>query len=174
MNTIVVRPVKVSDAEGIAEVHVLSWKETYKGLIPDEVLDALTITDRTKRWKEILTTTEEKWKGFVAEKNNKVIGWTTFGRAREENVDKDTGELWAIYVHPNHLKKGAGSLLMEKVLSELKNMGYNKAYLWVLTTNQNAIDWYEKKGWQKTSEIKLDNRGNHILHETKFVIKLGS
>jgi N-acetylglutamate synthase-like GNAT family acetyltransferase len=172
MNTIVVRPMRLIDAEGIAGVHVLSWKDTYKGLIPDEMLDNLNIPDRTNRWKETIVNTEQKWKGLVAEEKGKVIGWATYGKPREENIPERMGELWAIYVHPESLKKGAGSLLMEECLNGLKKMGYKSAYLWVLTTNIKSREWYEKKGWKKTEEIKLDKRGDHELHETKYVIDL--
>lgn len=33
-----IRKATINDAEGIAKVHVDSWRTTYKGIIPDEFL----------------------------------------------------------------------------------------------------------------------------------------
>jgi hypothetical protein len=38
MASITVRQARVRDAKARARVHVQSWQETYRGLIPDEIL----------------------------------------------------------------------------------------------------------------------------------------
>lgn len=37
-----VRPAELDDANGIAEVHVTSWRETYSGLVPDRLRSGRT------------------------------------------------------------------------------------------------------------------------------------
>ena len=44
---VTIRPAEISDALGIARVHVNAWRETYKGIIPDSVLDALSYEELT-------------------------------------------------------------------------------------------------------------------------------
>ena len=36
----------LADAEAIATVHVRSWQAAYRGQLPDEYLDGLTVEDR--------------------------------------------------------------------------------------------------------------------------------
>jgi hypothetical protein len=37
---------QLSDARAIAEVHVASWKTTYRGIVDDAFLDQLSVHDR--------------------------------------------------------------------------------------------------------------------------------
>ena len=47
---VVVRPVTVDDAWGLAAVHVASWQWAYAGLLPAGQLAALSVEDRAARW----------------------------------------------------------------------------------------------------------------------------
>ncbi len=169
MSNIIVRQAQRQDALGIATVHVLSWQNTYRGLMPDEMLDTLTIEARSKRWKEMLEKPTEETTVIVAEKENKIIGWASFGKNRDDDLDSNFGELWAIYVHPDSLGIGAGSLLMDFALKELQKQQFKKVTLWVLTTNIKTRNWYEKKGWINEGSTKIDKRGDYELHETRYI-----
>ena len=46
-----IRPATVEDAPALAQVHVTSWRETYRGLVPDAYLDSLSVPERTERWR---------------------------------------------------------------------------------------------------------------------------
>lgn len=172
MSNIVIRQAQKDDIRGIAEVHVLSWQKTYRGLMPDEMLDSLNIEDRAKRWERMFDEPSEGVTIIVAKQNEKVVGWSSFGKNRDEDANADTGEVLAIYAHPDYLGIGAGSLMMEYACNQLKKDGYKKATLWVLTTNQNAKNWYEKKGWKNEGKTKMDKRGDHELHETRYFKEL--
>ena len=41
------------DIQGIAKVHVDSWKATYKGIFADEILDNIAYEKREKQWEDI-------------------------------------------------------------------------------------------------------------------------
>lgn len=41
------------DIQGIAKVHVDSWKTTYKGIFADEILDNIAYEKREKQWEDI-------------------------------------------------------------------------------------------------------------------------
>lgn len=46
-----IRKARLKDAEGIARVHVDSWRTTYRGIIPDDYLNGLSYEQRTELWK---------------------------------------------------------------------------------------------------------------------------
>ena len=39
----IVRPARIEDAPAIAEVHIQTWRETYAGLMPTEMLAGLSV-----------------------------------------------------------------------------------------------------------------------------------
>ncbi|MEO7000909.1 MAG: hypothetical protein ABI068_03820 [Ktedonobacterales bacterium] len=57
-DTISIRPAREGDAPGIARVHLASWQTTYRGIVPDDILDHLTLGDYEPRWRQRLTSAE--------------------------------------------------------------------------------------------------------------------
>ncbi|WP_157605345.1 hypothetical protein [Schlesneria paludicola] len=45
-----VRRATAADAESIALVHVLSWQHAYRGIVPDSVLNHLSVEARRTTW----------------------------------------------------------------------------------------------------------------------------
>ena len=52
---VVVRPARVDDADAIAAVHVRAWQDTYRGAMPDDFLDGMSIEERALRWRDGLS-----------------------------------------------------------------------------------------------------------------------
>jgi hypothetical protein len=50
----VIRPAVVSDAVGLAHVHIESWRRTYKGIVPDDYLANLSLESRVQNWQRYL------------------------------------------------------------------------------------------------------------------------
>ncbi|MGG0452603.1 hypothetical protein ABEY82_19735 [Priestia megaterium] len=63
-----IRQGRIGDEAGIANVHVESWKSTYKGLVPNSFLDSLSAEKRKPVWKKQL----ESNSIFVAEENGQI------------------------------------------------------------------------------------------------------
>lgn len=156
----------VSDARAIAIVHVSSWQAIYRGHIPDKVLDNLSIPDREKLWKTLL---ENKASVLVLEENNNLIGFISFCPSRDHDVNPVTvAEISAIYLNPESWRKGLGKLLCNTAIDELRKSGYTEVNLWVLDDNQQAKQFYEKMGFMKSSDIKIDKREGYILREIRY------
>ncbi len=167
-----IRDASVNDAQGIATVHVKMWQNAYKGQIPDSILDSLSIDEKTESWGKELKNPHKNTYAYVADVDGVVAGWVTGGVSRDEDVTKETGELYGIYVHPDYTDKGLGSKLMGHLLDTLKRDGYKKATLWVLDTNEKTRKWYESKGWQVEGKTKIDKRGDFDLSETRYIVDL--
>jgi L-amino acid N-acyltransferase YncA len=119
MDAIEIRPAEKKDASGIAKVHIQTWQYAYKGLMPDNFLNNLSIEKRTKRWEETLSNPKPESQSYVAITDNKVIGFCSVGHCRDKDMSETTGELYAIYIDSNFMNKGAGSALQEKVKQKL-------------------------------------------------------
>ncbi len=167
MNEIKIRKATSEDAAGIAKVQVETWKTAYKGLMPDDYLNSLSAESKTAKWKEGIGDPKDKTY-LVAELNGEVVGFCIVGPTRDEDANKEIGELYAIYVLKSHAGNGIGSKLMTNGLEILVNQGFKEATLWVLDTNSETRKWYESKGWTEDGKTKIDSKRGFDLHETRY------
>lgn len=138
------RAATVDDALAICELHVAAWKRAYRGIVPDRVLDALTVESKLDQRRALLAANERR--NFVAEQGGVVIGWSAFGTSRDADAN-GAGELYAIYVHPRHWGCGAGRALLAASETGLLEDGFERAALWVLRDNSRTRSFYEFNGW---------------------------
>ena len=83
---VVIREATSDDARAIAEVHVASWRWAYRGDLPAEFLDGLTVDDREREWREWLT--PEQGAGTLVALEGGVIGFCSFGPSRDYDADQ--------------------------------------------------------------------------------------
>jgi GNAT superfamily N-acetyltransferase len=133
----VIRPGTPDDAEGVARVHVETWQAAYAHALPSEKLQALSMTDAVQRHRS-------RPPGLVADSGGEILGFVDVGASRDPGTD---GELFAIYVHPEHWGTGVGRALIEAGEAELRKLGHQDAILWVLDDNPRARRFYELAGW---------------------------
>lgn len=141
-----VRPATPEDARGIAEVHVRSWRAAYRGLVPAEVLDRLSVDDREGTWAEMLRNGSRV---LVAEEpDGTLAGFCGFARpARDDDAVPGSGEILALYVDPERWRAGTGGALLDAAVEELAAEGCDEATLWVLRGNDRAIGFYARHGF---------------------------
>ncbi|HET8616410.1 MAG TPA: GNAT family N-acetyltransferase [Actinomycetales bacterium] len=167
--TFVVRAARPEDADGIAHVHVAAWRVGYRGLLPGAFLSGLSVEQRTSRWQAILAQpSEPPAQTLLAERDGSVVGFASVGPARDEGAGATTGELWAIYVHPDHWRSGAGHALHERAMEVLRDAGRTDATLWVLAGNERAAAFYARHGWAPDGATKTDWRDDVRLDELRY------
>ena len=142
-----IRLATVEDARAIAEVHVASWRDTYRGLLPDRYLDRLSVDEREAQRREILEDPSGEWGTLVAEEDGRVIGFAAFGPSRDDDAPPGTGEIPAIYVAPEVVGTGVGRELFAEANAAMREAGFTRATLWVLEVNDRARRFYERAGW---------------------------
>ena len=84
-----------SDAKAIAQVHIRSWQQAYRDLMPCEYLDSLnkTLPQRVSYWTNTIQSGDSTL--LVAELDNQVIGWISVGASRDPDAAMDTrGKSW--------------------------------------------------------------------------------
>jgi GNAT superfamily N-acetyltransferase len=158
-----IRPAEPADARGIARVHVESWRTTYRGLVPDAYLDALSIDRREQFWRERLTGAgiPQGFEVVAVEQDGTVVGFASGGPERE-NDPLYRGELYAIYLLQSHQGRGIGSKLLRAVAARLLQDGTTAMLLWVLADNP-ACKFYARLGGQKLREKGIEIGGASLV-----------
>lgn len=164
MDNIVIRKAIVSDAAGIAEIHIRSWQSAYKGIVPQDHLDSLDMEERVKSWENGLETPScPSMVRLVALFNKQIVGFSCIGKSRETDMPEH-GELYAIYMTPDFYGRSVGYGLFRESMKELMKQGYEKAYVAVLKDNQRGIKFYERTGASliKDSDFTIDIGGKTL------------
>lgn len=141
---ITIRLAKPEDAYERAACHVSSWRSAYKNIVPDEVLDNLSIGERAERFNQYLENKDNFF--YCTIYDGKIIGNFNFCKSRDEDKP-NAGEIVGFYLIEEFWGKGVGKKMMNYSIDTLKNMGYNEVILWVLEENGRARRFYEKCGF---------------------------
>jgi ribosomal protein S18 acetylase RimI-like enzyme len=145
---------KLADSSAIAETHVFAWQHAYAGIMPSGYLNSLAVSSSEARWAQLLRSDEVHV--LVVERTGIVCGFSRYGASRDSDAHSDTGEIYAINIHPNHWREGLGSALLSASLTDLEDIGFCRATLWVLESNDGARRFYEARGWRYHGAQKLD------------------
>lgn len=146
---LLVRRAGPDDARAIAEVVVTGWQTAYRGILPDEFLDSLRVDAREVAWREMLgRDADGGTPAWVAEGNERVVGFVSSGPPRDEDVPSSAAEIYAIYVLPQSWRQGLGSDLLQTAVEHWQSGGAQTLVLWVIEANQRARSFYEAMGWQ--------------------------
>jgi ribosomal protein S18 acetylase RimI-like enzyme len=132
----VIRPATPEDAEAVARVHVETWRAAYAHALSAEGLASLSVTQRAEL--------HRRSPPVVAEVDGEIVGFVSVGPGTDPDTD---GELYAIYVLPDHWGSGVGRALMQAGEERMRELGHRHAILWVLEDNPRARRFYEAAGW---------------------------
>lgn len=162
------------DAASIAKAHIEAWCSGYKGIMPDEYLNSLSVELRTKEWQEALTKSSPGI-NLVVEYNNVVSGFCVYGPARDKDISSpNVGELVALNILPNAWGMGLGSELVKHVIESATKKKWKLLYLWVIKENTRARKLYESMGFEVEGNEKVDTELTGCkLQEIRYVKKLG-
>jgi GNAT superfamily N-acetyltransferase len=153
-----VRPARVNDARGIADVHVASWRTTYKGIFPDTLLDGLCVDKREQSWRETLAASEPSSVTLVAcDVDGSIVGFISGGVERTGRLGYE-GEVYAIYLLQLAQRQGLGTLLVQHFVRELRARGVGSMAVWVLAENPFR-QFYEALGGKLVTEQQIECGG---------------
>ncbi|MBO9513392.1 MAG: GNAT family N-acetyltransferase [Variovorax sp.] len=147
MSAYEVRPATLRDAKAIAEVHAAAVRAAYAGILPDDQLSALAPASREAKWREAIEFSEPQV--HVAELGGEVVGFVGFDRSRDPKTPSTTGEIWALYVKPEHWGKGVGVALWDAGREGLEEEGCTVVTIWVPLRNDRALRFCELAGFKR-------------------------
>lgn len=157
-----------ADLYGAAEARVASWRAAFTGLVPQDFLDAMDPTAIAASWTDSIAAGRSRL--HVALLDDNVIGYAGVGPERDSQAPPNTGELYALFVHPDHWRTGAGRALTDAACTDLRNSGCDTVQLWVLEANNRARKFYTRYGFAETTDRTYSSLDN--LPELRMVLSL--
>ena len=120
------------DADAVAEVWRLGWRDGHLGFVPQELVEARTDESFRARAAErvgemTVAVVDEEVAGFVL-----VVG----------------DEVEQVYVSASHRGTGVADALMREAERQVRANGHAKAWLAVVAGNARARAFYERAGWR--------------------------
>lgn len=156
---ITVRRATLSDSLNVARVQVQSWRESYKGIVPQEFLDNISPEDRAQAFRARFA--EDAYRMFIAETPaDGAIGFVDLGKPREQRPYQ--AELFAIYLLRDFQRQGIGRMLFTRGVQSLVADGMNSMYLVALEVSPYK-SFYQKMGG------RVVDRGEMEIATVKFI-----
>lgn len=150
--------------QAISKIYEESWKYAYQGIVPQEYLVSIPAGN----WAQGIDS-EGRYTMVMIDRE-KIVGTSSFCRSRMQEMS-DYGEIVSIYFLPEYIGKGYGKLLLNAVIGELKNLSFQKVFLWVLEDNNRARHFYEKFGFRQSNHNMEICIGGKNLNEVQYCFK---
>lgn len=160
-----IRQATINDAPRIAEIHVDSWRVTYRGIVPDDYLAALDVNKREEAWKE--RSSNESAPVYVACNADRIIGFCHISASRDTGTE-GTSEITSIYIDPANLRNGYGRELFSAAFTFAIRQGYRDVTLWVLIENKVARQFYQAMGFFPDGATKTEDRPGFQFNEIRY------
>lgn len=151
-----VRVARPRDADDIADIHVSSWRVTYRGMLPDDYLDAMDRRRLAARWRRrtLVRSTERV---LVALRGDVIAGFVCLTPSMSE--PGFAGEITMLYVKPELERCGVGTQLLDAGLEQLAAKPLYWAIIWAVEANERAIQFYKRRGFCLDGGRRIDRIG---------------
>jgi GNAT superfamily N-acetyltransferase len=180
-----VRQATLSDAEQIARVQTASWQSSYRGILPDSILDTMDPVRRIGSRREILADSGALNLVAYDTTHGDLVGFANAGPSRKqghpeiapEDARHDLprlarlGELYEIYILDRAKRYGLGRELFETVTDWCRSRHMVTMVVWVLEGNQHARRFYEAMGGEISSRAHTTVRGFAVV-ELAYLYRL--
>jgi ribosomal protein S18 acetylase RimI-like enzyme len=145
------REAVADDLSAMADIFVAAWRAGYRGVVPDEVIDALdadtVATDLAARLNDPVLKTV-----LAVDTTGQPVGFVRYG----DDVDHPgEGYLAALYVHPAASGAGVGRGLLYRAIDAMPGVDVG---LWVFEGNDRARALYERAGFRPEGARLTDPR----------------
>jgi ribosomal protein S18 acetylase RimI-like enzyme len=158
--SVLIFPPGPADAEALAAVHVRSWRETYRGLLPDAYLARMSEADYARRFRHALTYPGPHEVTLAAAGSDGLFGYVQGGPSRAGAPGE--AEIATLYVLRRAQGLGAGKRLLTGAARALAAQGARSLALSVLRDNLRARGFYEHLGGE--ADAPRPQRGPGGVH----------
>ena len=156
------RPTDETDIEELIRVHGLAWRAAYDDILPESVLDEVTVEPtrgEVREWADRFD--GEDGAVFVAVDGGVVCGFVDV-RWGDENtkpfVGTDEAGVKAIYVHPDRWGEGVGTALLDHGVGALPE-DIEAVRLDAFADNDRGARFYKARGFDRTDTRSFEIAG---------------
>lgn len=173
-----IREARLEDAPAMARVRVDTWRTAYRGIVPDDVLNAMAYEETEHKLHKILWEGESASRAFVAvNAEGLVVGIAISGPVRAEQEDEYReeeykGEIYALYVYQLFQRQGFGRELVKASMASLLQRGLAPIMLWTFEQNHPARKFYGGLGGTVVRRKNV-KEGDKVLVEVGYGFKSG-
>ena len=156
-------PAGPGDAQALGEVHVLSWRETYPGLLPAAYLARMDPRLHARRWRGQLMAARPGEVVLAAEGRDGVVGYCA-GMAgdKTQGAEDRSAEVHTLYVVRAAQNRGVGRGLLGAAARTFQAIGATSLHLWVLRDNAPARAFYAHLGGLAVAERPVRGWGGGL------------
>jgi putative acetyltransferase len=133
IDKMIIRNANVDDAMEMKALHERSVLELCRFDYTPEQLKGWIKNNPLEKYQNRL----EHHRSFIVEIDGKMVGYVRW--------NPETNELCSIFVHPDHVRQGIATKLMEKTYEDIRTFGVKE--LW-LDASLTAVPFYETEGWE--------------------------
>ncbi len=154
------RPAMPEDAPQLASVFATTWRAHYRGIVPDDVIDALDEAELAV-WLRPLTEGGDRLTTVCQAADGAVLGFVSYGA--DPTAPRD-GHIFSLYVHGDHAGHGYGRRLLRRALADLARRGHSAVTLWVFEANDVARGLYTSEGFRPdgAQQVEPEYRVNEL------------
>lgn len=168
MDNLIIRNIEYDDIPSVVDIQMNGWKVAYKGIIDDDILDAMDRDIKIEKLKERYQ--DEPL--IVAVLDNEVVGFSryVFDNCYSPDYSIDC-EIVALYVKPDLKYQGIGTKMFNYIVNEYKKLNKKKMIIWCLRDNYPSRKFYEKMGGKIIGEKEFI-KGDRAYPEVGFLYEL--
>lgn len=157
----------VNDIETIANLHALSWQNSYRGILSDDYLDNHVLADRIQVWTQRINDSSDHQIIILKEIDNEVVAFVS---AYGSQTDKYGTLIDNLDVLPSFKRKGIGRELIREVSDwSIRHFNQPKLYLKVIEANHSARFFYKKVGGRQHASFSETKPDGKIIRVWRYV-----
>lgn len=145
---VTIRPARADDGDELVSVHVAAIRGQGPTAYDAEQVDAWA----AGKDPDAYPTDDPDARFVVATQDDRVVG---FG-----HLQRDAGEVRAVYVHPDHAGRGVGRALLRHLEEAAREDDLERL---ILVASKNAVGFYERRGWRRLEAVDHESTGGVVL-----------
>lgn len=158
------------DFGAIAKVQTDGWRDSFRGVMPDSVLDGPLLDEHRTLWRRMLSSRggfgDDGHPWLAVDGSARVIGFSAYGPVRGSSWAHDA-EIYALYVDTAWHGHGLGRALVQQTARALLEQHRRSLLLWALEDNHKARAFYEHIGG-RVIDREAHNFGGVWLPEVAY------
>jgi L-amino acid N-acyltransferase YncA len=177
MADVSVRPARADDAVEIARIQIETWRTGYASILPQPVLESLSVDTSREAWEEALSSPPSpRHHVLVAQEQDWRVGFVATGPAEDLEPDDpepaNTAFVGPLLVEPRWGRRGHGSRLLAAAVDHARADAMTRAIAWIPEADTASRAFFVSAGWAPDGLTRALDTGAGELREIRLHVSL--